>query len=116
MQFLYCLMIYYLNRLGKGGRKKKVTVQALYVGALIRADILCSYRDNAWHEVYNIDKKGSTVYLAVEGCKGSELPSDNVVEIKYNQKYPPNRQTIWRFSSITVWAPQPRRIIYRTYG
>lgn len=98
-------MIYYLNRLNKSGRKKKVTVQALYVGAIIRADFLCLYRDNARHEVYNIDKKGSTVYLAVEGCKRIELPSDYVVEIKYNQKYPPNCQTIWRFSSITVWTP-----------
>lgn len=60
----------------------RVTVQDLYVGALIRADFLCSYRDNKWHEVYDIDKKGLTVYLAVEGFKGIELPSDYEVELK----------------------------------
>lgn len=60
----------------------RVAVQDLYIGALIRADFLCSYRDNVWHEVYDIDKKGSTVYLAVEGYKGIELPNDYEVEIK----------------------------------
>lgn len=59
-----------------------VTVQDLYIGALIRADFLCPHRDNIWHEVYDIDKKGSTVYLAVEGLNGIELPSDYEVELK----------------------------------
>lgn len=60
----------------------RVTVQDSYVGALIRVDFLCSYRDNIWHEVYDIDRKGTTVYLAVEGFKGIELPSNYEVELK----------------------------------
>lgn len=60
----------------------KVQVKDLYVGALIRADFLCSYRDNEWHEVYDIDVNGSEVYLAVEGFKGIRLPSNYEVEIK----------------------------------
>lgn len=59
-----------------------VKVKDLYVGALIKADFLCSYREDKWHEVYDIDVKSNTVYLAVEGYKGIELPSDYEVEIK----------------------------------
>lgn len=33
------------------------TVNKLYKGAYIRADFLCSYNDNIWHEVYDIDIK-----------------------------------------------------------
>lgn len=60
----------------------RVKIEDLYIGALIRADFLCSYRDNEWHEVYDIEKKGTTVYLAVEGFKGIELPSSYEVEVK----------------------------------
>lgn len=58
------------------------TVDNLYKGALIRADFLCSYNDNIWHEVYDIDIKSNSVYLAVEGFKGIELPSNYEVELK----------------------------------
>lgn len=58
------------------------TVNKLYKGAYIRADFLCSYNDNIWHEVYDIDIKSNSVYLAVEGFKGIELPSDYEVELK----------------------------------
>lgn len=60
----------------------KVYVKDLYVGAFIRADFLCSYRDNAWHEVYDMNIDGGEVYLAVEGYKGIKLPLDYEVELK----------------------------------
>ena len=60
----------------------KVRVEDLYVGALIQADFLCSYREHTWHEVFAIDKKGDKVYIEVEGYKGITLPNDYEVELK----------------------------------
>lgn len=60
----------------------RVYVKDLYVGAFIRADFLCSYRDDAWHEVYDINIEGNMVYLAVEGYKGIRLPFNYEVELK----------------------------------
>ena len=57
-------------------------VKDLYVGALIRADFLCSYNDNEWHTVYQVDVKANKVYLAVEGFGGIELPLNYDVEVK----------------------------------
>jgi len=57
-------------------------VKDLYTGALIRADFLCSYNDNEWHEVYQVDVKSNSVYLAVEGFGGIDLPLDYDVEVK----------------------------------
>lgn len=60
----------------------KIQVKDLYRGALIRADFLCSYNDNDWHEVYEVDIYGDEVYLAVEGFRGIRLPYNYEVEVK----------------------------------
>ena len=64
-----------------GDEQMKVKLSEVYVGALIRADFLCSYRDEDWHEVYEINKQGAKIYIAVEGFKGIVLPYDYEVDI-----------------------------------
>ena len=60
----------------------KVTVGNLYVGALIKADFLCSYREDKWHEVYEVKQQSNGVYLAVEGFAWKVFPNDYEVELK----------------------------------
>ena len=60
----------------------KVKVSDLYIGALIKANFLCSYVDNQWHFVKDIKHQSNGVYLAVEGYKGAVFPSDYEVELK----------------------------------